>query len=543
MSASAALLAFSMEPAGLFSQANFRGRLNLDYLSTRFEDTRSQNFDQELDISVADALFTKNLLTLSYFLQRYSAGTQPGGAIRQRWRTNMTGKYYTFTGDLSPRYRLNSASGPAALHGRGRRFNLVVSPPKAPVTSVTYDRNERVGGGTGAGRVDMLKVDRLVNMTYEYKFMNYRSLLRERKMVDRVDNSGNRRIRDISGGLGARIPFPRRASLTVDYDYLYTDDRGGPEFIGKSMVNNMSARASIKPLARLSGYTSFLGNYIRREGQGSENSSLSEVVSGMRFMPTDYLSISGSRDYRRIMQEGGESTSDFLRAEARLHGRIRERIEGRAAFTRTYIIRSKEGSFPSHGYLFSVVAQVYRGISLNSDYNITQSENPGVTTGRFQVRRTLDLRTVPTGRLMLDFGLRTLSYGEKVPWLDTQSSTLQMSLNYQPAPRLTTLWTVAREDDRRVFGRHDYLVTGTLNYLFSGGSGLSLIYNRRNSRSRANGEALTQPTSFSGAQEGLLFQMNLKLRERANLRLSLDTQMISGNRRISNLGINLVKWF
>jgi hypothetical protein len=538
------MLAAAFLPSALGAYPEFRGRLDLDFSGTDFRGVTERQFNQNLELSVTDALFVKNVLTLTYFLERLTADNQLDDIVHQRWRASLAGRHYSFTGEVSPRYTLRGTTDENPQSGEGRRFNLVISPPAWPVTSVTVDRNERTGGGTGTNRVDVVNEDRLVHTTWAHRFLNARALYRERNADNRLDTGGDRRVRDINWGVGARVPLPRRMSLTTDYDFLLSRDRGDTEFEGETLVNNVSTRATVRPLGWVTGFASFLGNYIRKDG-GVQRSSLSEIVSGLRVTPVGFLRISGSRDYRRIREEGTVSISDFFRAEVVAEGRIRERMEGRATLTRTFVLTSRDGSFPSQGYLFSLNSRLYPGITLTSDFNITQSANPEQASGRFQVRRIIDLRTIPASRVMFDLNVQTFSSGDDFPWLGTQILTLGADLNYQPARRMTLIFSIAREDDRRAGGRRDYLFTGSANYLFPGGSTLSVLYNRRGDGSDGeqpdSGAGAT--TSFSGAQEGVLVQLNLKLRDRANLRLSFDTRTIPGDERLRTVGANFVKWF
>ena len=146
---------------------------------------------------------------------------------------------------------------------------------------------------------------------------------------------------------------------------------------------------------------------------------------------------------------------------------------------------------------------------------------------------------------MLDLNVQTFSFGEAFPWLDTQVLTLGADLNYQPARALTLIFSLAREDDRRAGGRRDYLFTGSANYLFEGGSTLSVLYNRRGDEVEPEASDVegAPATSFSAAQQGILVQFNMKLRNRTNLRLSFDTRTLPGDERLRTIGANLVKWF
>jgi hypothetical protein len=537
------LLLFIVESCELFSQADFRGRLNLDYLGSEFQETTDRRFNQELELSVTDDLFVKNRLTLNYFLERYTNSRQPNDSIRQRWRADLFGKYFSFTGELTPRYRLSTSAGPNARHSTARRMNLVVSSSKSPVTSLTYDWNKRTGGSQDS-RYDVVNVDRFINTSYNYKITSYSALFRERKTYDRINNDTTRRIREFNGSAGVNTSLTEKVSLTADYDYLYSQDEGVRKSRGNSMVNNLSTRASARPVNALTCFASFLGNYTRRKSGRDIRSSLSELVSGIRLTPAEFLQFSVSRDYRLIRESGQpDLVSDFARTEVLAQGRIRERMEGRAAVTRTIVIRSREGSFPSQGYFFSIDTELYPGISLNSNVNIRQTENPDDTSQRYQLRRAVDLRAIPTGKLLFDFNLRTLSFGKGVPWLTNQVLSYGVDIKYQPANQLVTVFTFSREVDRRVSGRKDFLINGTINYTFRGGSNLSAIYNKRGIDSIPDDDLPAETTTFSSAQEGFLTQFTLKLKDRTNLGFSFDTRRVAGSRRIKNYTIDFVKWF
>ena len=531
-----------LSPVALEGQADLRGRLTLDYNRNEFEGILDQQNRQELELAVSDALFAKNLLTLSYFLERFASDAETEGQIRQRWRTNLLGTYYQFTGELTPRYRLRGTSGSSALFGEGRRFVLVVSPPKAPVVSAYFDRSDR-SSGTGPGRIDVTSLDRLVNATHTYRFLNYRALVRERKSIDRLREGDDRRIRDLSGGLGATIDVVRQVNLSADYDYLFTEDVGTSRFEGESVINDVSATATLRPIGWLSAFSSFLGNYIARENSIDQRTSLSEVLFGIRLIPKEYLQVMGTRDYRLIRQDGQESISDFFRAEAILHGRVRDRMEGRASVTRTLVITSQEGSFPSQGYLFNLRTEIYPNISLNTDFNIIQSENPDESSGAFQVRRSLDLRMTPAAALMLNFGAQTLSFGEEISWFTPQISALSLDVNYRPATRMTVILSFAREEDVRFTRRKDFIFTGSLDFMLREGSSFLVLYNQRGTGVEAGDGVEPGGTSFSSAQSGILLQLNLKLRDRASLRLMYDTREVQEGRVARTFGANLVKWF
>jgi len=272
-------------------------------------------------------------------------------------------------------------------------------------------------------------------------------------------------------------------------------------------------------------------------------SSLSEVVAGVQFTPRDFLRLSTTRDYRITREFGEETISDFARGEVAVQGRIRERMEGKVVVNRTFIIQSTEGSFPSRGYLLSIDTELYPGVSLNSTVNMIQSEDPNQERNRFQLRRSLDLRMIPTGKIMLDFNLRTLSFGKSVPWLDTQVLSYGVDINYRPAGRFTVSVNFDRDRDRRVQEQAVYNLNTTMNYSFRRGSNLSVIYIRREARAESEGEEVSQTTSFSSAEEGILLQFTMKLRNQANLRLSFDTRKLPGGERVNSLGANLVTWF
>jgi hypothetical protein len=540
-----ALILFGIFGVALKASADpkFRGRVDLDYSSTEFQNNQESQFNQNLELSVTDELFVKNILTLSYLLERLTADRQVDDIVRQRWRANLAGRYFTLSGEITPRYQLRGTTETTAQHLTGRRLNVVVSPPKLPVTSVTLDRNERVGGGTGTSAVNVVNVDRFIRSTYVVDYFNFRGLIRERETENRLEINGTRQVRNYNWGVGARIPISSKVNLTTDYDFLFTQDRGAPQLLGESVVNNVSTRATVRPIRWVTGFTSFLGNYIRKDNASRQRSSLSEIVAGVGVTPADFLRLSVSRDYRLIREEQNEQISDFVRAEAVAQGRIRERMEGRATVTRTFVLRSRDGSFPSQGYLFHLNTHLFPGVSLLSDFNVIQSENPDLPSGRFQVRRVLDLRTIPTNRIMLDFNAQTFSFGDEFPWFTTQVLTLGMDAQYQPAQRFTVIATFEREEDRRVLRQDDFLFTGTLNYLFRGGSTFSFIYNRRSTEFQSEGLNDLSTASFSSAQEGFLFQFNLKMRDRANLRLSFDTRTIRGDEKLVTVGANFVKWF
>jgi hypothetical protein len=526
----------------LFARAEFRGRLDLNYLNTTVEGLTNEKFDQNLELSVQDKLFVKNQLSINYFLERFTGNFQPDDIIRQRWRGNLVGRYYAFNGEYTPRYRLTGFSGESARYTTGRRFNLVLSPPKVPTTRMTYNWSRRTAG-EGATLLEEINLDRFASTGFTYKFTNYGALFRDRKTEEELTGNITRRIRDFNGTAGISRSLPGNVSLMADYDYHYSEGEGDTQFEGRSVANNLSARASVKPANWMSVFSSFLGNNIRRKNDIERRSTHTEIAAGLRLLPTDYLRISGSRDYR-LIREGGERTvSDYVRAEVVLQGWIRDRMEGRVAVNRTFVILNREGSFPSQGYLFSLDSELYPGVSLNSDFNIIQSENPDQTSERFQTRRTVDLRTIPTRRIMLDFNLRTLSYGITVPWLDTQLLEYGFDVNYQPTSQLGIILTFLREEDRRVIDRKDFVFVSTLNYSFRGGSNISMIYNRRSNVEEVEEEEVQGTTSFSSAMEGILLQITLKLKSRADLRLSFDTRRITKGDRIENYGVNFVKWF
>lgn len=536
------LISIILLPITLFAQADFRGRIDLDYARTDFRELLNRQFNQTIELSATDNLFTKNLLTLGYFLERFSA-TQQDDVIKQRYWANLIGLHYSFTGEYYPRYRLRGTTGPEAQTGTRKRFTLAVTPPELPVVNLSYDRSERMGGeGTGTGEVNIVNVDRLASTNYQYKFMNTRALLRDRRTRSKVEFGQDRRIQDFNAGAGANIPLSRRIRTSVDYDFLFTDDKGGPQTEAETMVNNVTTQTSVRPVSWLQGYVSFLGNYVDRTGEADDQSSLSEIATGINVTPADFLRISGSRDYRRIREENRLSISDFFRTRVVLQGRVRERVEGKATFTRTFVLKSVEGSFPSQGFLFNLNALLYPGVVLNSDLSIIQSENPDRPSGQFQIRRVLDLRMIPTSRITLNTSVQTLSFGEELPWLDTQSYTLEFDVNYQPSSRLNTILTFARKVDNIRNSRKDFIITGTLNYQLRSGTNLSFLYNRRGD-GESDEEDGEGTTSFTGAQQGFLVQLSMKLRNRADLNISFDTRELPDNERMEIIGVNFVKWF
>ncbi len=534
------LIAFISAPIALIAQTDVGGRIDLDYTRSDFQNMLQSQFNQTLELSTSDNLFTKNLLTLSYFLERFSATQGADDVIKQRWRANVVGRHYSFTGEFLPRYRLRGTSGEDAQYGTGKRFTLVVSPPKVPTVNLSYDRDERIGG-VGSGEVNVVSVDRLASTTYAYKFSNYRLLLRENKTRSKVQFGQDRRIRDVNAGVGANLPLPRRIRTSVDYDFLFSDDEGGPQTEAQTMVNNVSTQTSIRPTTWLQGFVSFLGNYIDREGDTDNQSALSEVVTGVNVTPVEFLRVSGSRDYRRIREDGRLSISDFFRTRATVRGRVRERVEGRATFTRTFVLRSVEGSFPSQGFLFNVNALLYPGVILNSDFNVIQSKNPDRPGTQFQIRRTLDLRMIPTSKITLNTSVQTLSFGEELPWFDSQSYTLEFDLNYQPTPRLSTILTFSRKENNIRVGQRDFIFTGTLSYQFRRGTNLSFLYNRRGGGT--DREDTDGSTAFSSATEGFLVQLSMKLKDKTDINISFDTRELPENERIEIIGVNIVKWF
>ena len=357
----------------------------------------------------------------------------------------------------------------------------------------------------------------------------------------------DRRIRNVNAGVGANIPLPRKVRTSVDYDFLFTDDKGGPQTEAETMVNNVSTQTSVRPTTWLHGYVSFLGNYVDRTGDTDDNSSLSEIVSGVDVTPVGFLRFSGSRDYRRIREEGRHSISDFFRARAVVRGRVRERVEGRAIFSRTFVLRSVAGSFPSQGFLFNLNGLLYPGVIFDSDINVIQSKNPDRPGGQFQIRRVLDLRMIPTSRVTMNTSVQTFSFGKDLPWFDTQSYTLEFDVNYQPSSRLTTIFTFARKADYIRNSRKDFIFTGTLNYQLRSGTNLSFLYNSRGGgkedKDDDTGGTTGGTTSFTGAQQGFLVQLTMKLRNRANLNISLDTRELPDSKRMEIIGISFVKWF
>ncbi len=524
------------------SQADLQGRLILNYTRNEFEERIDHNSNQDLQLSVTDDLFVKNRLTINYFLERFTATRQADDLIRQRWKGNVVGRHYTFTGEFTPRYRLIGTSDQATRYATSRQFTLALSPPDVPQVSMTYDRNERTEG-SGDLRGELVDIDRFVNTSYSYKVTNYRALFRERETENGLTEGISRRIRDFNGGAGINTSLPGRINLSADYDYLFSQDDGDPQLEGELTINNLSTRTSVRPADWLSGFTSFYGNYTRRENETDRKSSLSEVVAGVQFTPRDFLRLSTTRDYRITREFGEETISDFARGEVAVQGRIRERMEGKVVVNRTFIIQSTEGSFPSRGYLLSIDTELYPGVSLNSTVNMIQSEDPNQERNRFQLRRSLDLRMIPTGKIMLDFNLRTLSFGKSVPWLDTQVLSYGVDINYRPAGRFTVSVNFDRDRDRRVQEQAVYNLNTTMNYSFRRGSNLSVIYIRREARAESEGEEVSQTTSFSSAEEGILLQFTMKLRNQANLRLSFDTRKLPGGERVNSLGANLVTWF
>ena len=535
------LVAAPFVPAGLFARADLRGRLDLDYARTDIREMLYRQFNQTLELSATDDLLRKNLLTLGYFLERFS-GVQEGEVIRQRWRGTVVGDHYTFTGEFLPRYRLRGTSGSQEQHATGRRFTLTLSPPKLPAANLSYERNERMGG-EGTGEVNIVEIDRLAGLTYARDFMNYRALLRQSETKSKVQFGQDRRIRDVNAGVGANVPLPRNIRMSADYDFLYTEDKGGPQTESETMVNNVGTQGSIRPAAWLHGYATFLGNYVVRTGEGSDGSSLSEVISGVDVTPVGFLRISASRDYRRVREDDRLSISDFLRARAVVQGRVRERVQGRATFTRTFVLRNVEGSFPSQGVLFNLNGWAYRGVVLNADINIIHSRSPDGSGGQFQVRRVLDLRMIPTRRVTLNTSAQTLSFGRNLPWFDSQTYTLEFDVNYQPSSRLTTVFTLARKVDRVRIHREDFIFTGTLNYQFRSGSNLSILYNRRGGGNESGGDETAGAASFTSAQQGVLVQVTMKLRDRAVLRATFDTRHLPDGERMEIIGLNFIKWF
>ncbi len=538
--AAAIVLMLSVLPVLLRAQNDVRGRIDLDYTRTDIQSILQSSFNQTLELSVSDNLFVKNVVTLSYFLERFSSTQQSDDVVKQRWRANMVGRYYSFTGEYLPRYQLRGTSGSDSQFGTGKRFALVLSPPKAPTVTLAYDRLERTGG-VGTGEVNVVAVDRLASTTHQYKFMNFRGLLRDNRTKSKVQFGQDRRIRDVNAGVGANIPMPRKVRMSADYDFSFTDDKGGPQTESETMVNNVSSNTSIRPTRWLHGFVSFLGNYIDRKGDTDDNSALSEVVSGVNFIPVEFLRISGSRSYRRIREESRLSITDFFRVRVNMRGRVRERIEGRATFSRTFVLRSVEGSFPSQGFLFNVNALLYPDVILNSDFNIIHSKNPDRPGSQFQIRRTLDLRMIPTRKVSLNTSVQTLSFGEELPWFDTQSYTVEFDINYQPTQRLTTILTFSRKENNIRIGQRDFIITGTATYQFREGTNLSILYNRRGGGSKRSSR--DGATSFTSATEGFLIQLSMKLRERTDINITFDTRELPENERMEIIGANFIKWF
>jgi hypothetical protein len=382
-----------------------------------------------------------------------------------------------------------------------------------------------------------------VNTSYFYKIMNFRALFRDRKTDDDLTRGVDRRIRDFNGGAGINTSLPGEISLSADYDYLFSKDEGDSQLEGEFTINNLSTRTSVRPTDWLSGFASFHGNYSHRENDMDRKSSLSEVISGVQFTPKDFLRLSATRDYNITREFGEETVSDFARAEVAVQGRIRERMEGKAVVNRTYVIQSTEGSFPSQGFLFSIDTELYPDVSLNSTVNMIQSKGPDQGRDRFQLRRSLDLMMIPTAKMTLDFNLRTLSFSNRVPWFDTQVLSYGVDINYRPAERFTVGVNFEGDRDRRIQEQEVYNFNTNMNYSFRRGSSLSVIYIRREARAESDSEEVSQATSFSSAEEGILLQFTMKLRDQANLRLSYDIRKLRNNERMNNLGVNLVTWF
>lgn len=535
------VVALALGMAGLLrAQANLDGKLNLFFQESRFGDTYTKNANQYFDVTVYDDLMAKNRLALSYLLDRKTGTPQPETFLRHRIRSTLSGRPYVFSAEYTPPYRLTGATGGAGQKSERKRFSLTVNPEDLPIVNVTYERSDRYGG-RGASRVDAKNENRLVTTGYEHRYGSLRATFRERISGDKLMPENERNVKEGSAGLTLESGIGEIGSFSASYDAFASKETIGGESGADVRIDNVRGLFSTSPADWISLSANFLGTSIRRERTGLEESSSQEFYGAATLLPRDWLTFQIARDVREIKEDGTRSLSDFARAGVTAQGYVRSGVRGRASVQRTFVLKSREGAFPSNSYFANLDTDLLPGARLALDFNVTQSENPEARAGRFQVRKGLDLVGYPRSDLSMSFSWRTLAYSNELTLVGATVEEVEVDLFYRPKPKFSTVLTATRSIDRRVEDGRGLYLSSTVTYALKGGSHVNFIYIRREvdgAREEAGTEApeATYPNNY-------LLELVLMLSESSKVSVKYDIRDLAEAGVSTVLGITFLKRF
>jgi len=518
-------------------QASLGGRLNLYYQESKFGTISNDSWNQDLNLTVRDDLFVKNQLALSYLVERKTGSMLEKAFLRHRIRTVITGTPYVFSAEYTPSYSIMGTPGEKA---RRQRYLFGVSPAKYPTFNVTYENSDRYGG-SGASRIDKKAENKLAAASYSYRLAAVRGSFRERSNSDRYTSENRRQVTEGTGEVSLEQGLGRLGSVMTSYNGFFSEEDiaggGGADV----RIDNVRGLVGLHFTDFVSLSASYLGNSIRRTEADITKSSSQELYSSLSVTPTDYLNVQLSRNIRESEDEGVRAYSDYLRAQGTIQGYVRANMRGRASIQRTFILRSKEGAFPSNGYFFNLDTDLMPGLQALFDLNILLSENPNVRTQRYQIRKSVDLRGYMRPDLTMNFSLRSLTYGDRLDLFSASTHDVELDLNYRPKPKFSTIFTITRSVDKRPQGGDGLYLSSTSTFNLSGGTHLSFIYIRRD----VNGTVLaTQGTSASATYpNNYLLELVLVLSRDSRLSVKYDIRDLSQGGISSVLGATFIKRF
>ncbi|MFQ6104269.1 MAG: hypothetical protein ACE5OP_08245 [Candidatus Glassbacteria bacterium] len=521
-------------------QATLGGRLNLFYQESNLGEVYDRNFNQDLTLTVYDDLFAKNRIALSYLMVRKTDSSSPRAYLRQRIRSTITGTAFVASTEYSPPYTLRGRAGAAAEKAKGQRYLLALEPEDLPSVSMSYERTDKYGG-SGDSRTDMKTESKLATVSYGYRFSSVRATYRERSSSDRVAPELSRRLREGTGGVTLEKSLGRIGSVMGSYDGFISREDLPKDLRATVRIDNFRGLVSSHPVNWLSFAANFLSTAINRENEDVVNTKTQEVYSSISVIPRDYLLFQFARDIRETAEDGDETLTDYARAQATIQGRVRSHIRGRASVQRTFVLRSQRGAFPSNGYFFNLDTDFLPGTQLVFDVNITQTENPQSKTGRFQIRKIVDLRGYPRPNLALNVAINTFEFGDKLSLLGAKTYDVEMNLNYRPKPRFSAILTATRSIDRRVEGGSGFFLSSTLTYTLLGGSHMSLIYIRRDVSGTIFADTGTEARATY--PNNYILELVLQLAGRSRLSLKYDIRDLARGGVSTVFGVTFIKRF
>ncbi len=418
------------------ASAEWHGRFNTAYQQQSGTGATTRQVRTNLEVTALDELLVKNRLLLDLYLDRYDDLELSRQLSRHRLRLGLSGTAYDLSLLLSPRQTVSLAADSLRQEADDIQLSWTYNPTRWPRLRAGYHRH-RLFAAPGSAEVSQRSTDVTLEAFQDLGAVRLSAL--HRRLDDEQLATGRRhRTRQWLGraSLDRDLGHGVRVSAGTDLQEMRTEGTGGAD--SRNRTRNLRGSLSWRASSRLQVGLDLLDRRVDDPAAGDDDSlAVRQRTLQMRvhYRYASWARTEIRRDYRFLAGPAGETTTDYLRLQTSLEGRLRQGARARFSMANNIVLTAEGREAPADVYDLNIDQRFYRRTTLRTQLSVTRYRGRGGTElGRFTTIGLLELRSWLTRRMELQTTFRSSRTADTIgPW-DADQHSFYTGVTYNRGP-------------------------------------------------------------------------------------------------------------